>query len=575
MEIAIDRRSDNAARVPFERPIELAHPEFHDAFEAEGVDLSPGGLAARASCLPQVGARLSCRLPGPSAEESLQAQAEVAWVQPDGPRRGQFGMRFVELDTHTRSKITRMVGEQPSQSTASSVHLMLEGMKRPVEARVVGHDEDAVVVEQDLPLLERGRRVSIGDGEAPGWQGCIRGVELKLDDGMPRLTVTVATQPARAPFEAEHAEQAPSDPRTVELDATADQLLTSPLPSEPCVLDEPEMSVREPASAAPVGEPFEPESRPATEARGGSGAAPVEAPAMRVPELDPFRATAASGSAGTDVARPRRPLLAAQAGARLAAFWQGLWLRVRRVLAPVQAKMKRSRARFRISSVPVAWGALRRMTGTRSRKSRKGQVGHANQRRKQSGASADWLRALALGVIAFVGMALAVYALLPGGGDAEPKVDVEASSAAPSSPARAKPREAEPTPTTDEDPGSGAAPNVDDGPAAAEETATSSDSPTFGAQRVPNGRTYTLRMTDPVEKLDGVADESGFTVQIPGSLSLDRAGPLAAAHPAVRRSMILNRGNRSELTVRFAEEVQPVYRVRGKGASLEIEIEVP
>ena len=50
---------------------------------------------------------------------------------------------------------------------------------------------------------------------------------------------------------------------------------------------------------------------------------------------------------------------------------------------------------------------------------------------------------------------------------------------------------------------------------------------TFGAASVPNGRSFLIRMSRPVERIEGFALEDGFRITIHGSLSLDRAGPMA------------------------------------------------
>ncbi len=94
----------------------------------------------------------------------------------------------------------------------------------------------------------------------------------------------------------------------------------------------------------------------------------------------------------------------------------------------------------------------------------------------------------------------------------------------------------------------------------------------FGAPSVSNGRSFLIRMSQSITEIRGVAREDGFTVTIPGSLSLDRAGPIAAAHPLVERSMILNRGDHSELTIVFVAGHQPAYRVEARGSALEVVI---
>jgi hypothetical protein len=100
----------------------------------------------------------------------------------------------------------------------------------------------------------------------------------------------------------------------------------------------------------------------------------------------------------------------------------------------------------------------------------------------------------------------------------------------------------------------------------------SAPSSSFGADAVENGRISTLRMSQPVTSLVGQADENGFTVTIHGALSLDRAGPIAAANPSVERASILNRGDHCVLTVRFVTGRSPAYRVAIHGQAVEVTI---
>ena len=72
-------------------------------------------------------------------------------------------------------------------------------------------------------------------------------------------------------------------------------------------------------------------------------------------------------------------------------------------------------------------------------------------------------------------------------------------------------------------------------------------------------------MSNPVGEMDGIVEEDGFSVTIPGSLSLSRAGPIASSHPDVEHASILNRGDFSELTVRFVAGRRPAYRVEARG----------
>jgi hypothetical protein len=92
----------------------------------------------------------------------------------------------------------------------------------------------------------------------------------------------------------------------------------------------------------------------------------------------------------------------------------------------------------------------------------------------------------------------------------------------------------------------------------------------FGADSVSGGEKYVLRMSNPVVEMDGIIEEDGFSVTIPGSLSLSRAGPIATAHPDVEHASILNRGDFSELTLRFVAGRRPAYRVEARGPAVEI-----
>lgn len=94
----------------------------------------------------------------------------------------------------------------------------------------------------------------------------------------------------------------------------------------------------------------------------------------------------------------------------------------------------------------------------------------------------------------------------------------------------------------------------------------------FGADRVREGRTFTLRMSQPVREVRGEALPNGFRVIVPGSLSLDPARIIANNHVKVERAMILNRGDHAELVVRFVEGKSPDYQVRGEGAALQVTI---
>jgi hypothetical protein len=95
----------------------------------------------------------------------------------------------------------------------------------------------------------------------------------------------------------------------------------------------------------------------------------------------------------------------------------------------------------------------------------------------------------------------------------------------------------------------------------------------FGASKVPHGHRFTLRMSTRIQSLQGTADKGGFTLNIAGVLSLDRAGPISSAIKSVKHAMIVNRGDHAELSIRFADDRQPAYQASAEGNTLVLSIE--
>lgn len=200
----------------------------------------------------------------------------------------------------------------------------------------------------------------------------------------------------------------------------------------------------------------------------------------------------------------------------------------------------------------------------------------------------EGVRTLMLSLVAFAGAAGLVYALSPSGTE---EVDVHrevpttepapaAEPATPEEPVREQSTRGDDSPGREEPREPGSVPSTspyaeeegeDEEPEPEEESAPELTQ-AFGAASVPDARSFLLRMSQPVEAIRGIQDEDGFSVIIPDSLSLDRAGPIAAAHSAVERSMIINRGDHAELTVRFAEGESPDYRVSARGHAIEVQL---
>ena len=92
----------------------------------------------------------------------------------------------------------------------------------------------------------------------------------------------------------------------------------------------------------------------------------------------------------------------------------------------------------------------------------------------------------------------------------------------------------------------------------------------FGAASVPGATPFELRMTTPIDRIEGEATESGFTVRVFRSNSLSRAGPIAQQHPAVDRAAVENLGENAVLTIGWKPGRHPPYRVEAVGNRLRI-----
>ncbi|HEX4354803.1 MAG TPA: hypothetical protein VHZ95_17855, partial [Polyangiales bacterium] len=92
----------------------------------------------------------------------------------------------------------------------------------------------------------------------------------------------------------------------------------------------------------------------------------------------------------------------------------------------------------------------------------------------------------------------------------------------------------------------------------------------FGHKVVPNAKRFVLRMNGAVTALQGTSDKDGFSVIVPNVHALDRAAPIAAGSPSIARAMFLNRPDRAELHVRFANGKNPPYRISAQGNALEV-----
>ncbi len=654
MEAAVERRSAKGSRIPLDVLVELTHEDYEEAFEADGVNLSVGGLSMRAPYLPDVGARLRCRFEHPPSGERVEADAEVVWAQDTGTHTGEFGLRFVELGEGAERTIRRMVGTAylpppPSaedtidEQPPSTVELQLDGVGSPIVARVIHSDGEGMAVEQELPFLRLRTGITTPDGR----RGRIEAVDLAVDGDTPKLLLDVSydersfvvpeadatipdffpTSSPDTPDEgidagAEPAPEHEPEPRVVVAQAAPE----AREPSQVFVTTSREEHERELAARASARAEAEAEAEPETArstgaiARVRSSLAPA---ASRVaPAVGKIRAKSVALLAKLGpwwVALVAWSKRAAKAVAGRSGPWAlSAWSAVRRTggrsLYVVRERIGRrfprlapAEARRRTTSPPP-----RASNVTRPLRKQKRDAAVTVAARSRG-------RTLAVALVAAAAVAFAVYAFLPAGEPAaEGRIEVhreiapepatvdpeqgdtqatDVPASAPAAPAAA-PAPVEPTmPTAMRDPSreagpmppptfpslrEGARPQAPEGlpegsPYAVDvreggtvQTETTTSPTSFGSGSVPDGRSFLIRMSRPVEAIEGTRLTDGFRVRIPGSLSLDRAGPIASSHPFVERSMILNRGDHAELTIRFVEGRTPTYRVSARGSAIEV-----
>jgi hypothetical protein len=623
MEARTDRRASHAPRIPLDLLVQLSHEDFEEPFDADGVDVSASGLALRSDYLPEIGDRLRCRFDCPPTGSEIALDGEVVWAHDAGMRSGEFGMRFTDVDLAAESALRDMLAHFGAPTgVGSTVRLHLERVATPIEAEVVARSEGALEVEQELPFLKLGMSVAV-EGLGPA-HGRLASVDLRIEDGTPRLVLVVEHERVRAE---------PRDVQAIaeelgeqsEPDATLqDFVVPSELaaPREPAAQREP-AARRELASmleesdaeieAAVRRDPTDEARAFAIEARDaitpGDLSAPDEEPRTVWNDLvDAARtrskklALSALAYARTGVERAR-PAIAAffasalaltmklleRGGPRVKRFAARVALLGQGIYARVAAKTKGKR---RTTAAPV------RVAGPPKRRL---------QREEQEAPSPKKMRRIAiLSVLAFAGVGTAVYFFA---GEDEPAhaAPRPAPIAAPA-PAPMPPPVVAPAPVVAPLAADVAAPGAIDpltgAPLAADAPQLAAPQPageagqlgeptypslreaaqrqaqapapqaasgtTFGDASVPNGRATTIRMDNPVTSLRGHREPDGFTVTIPGALALDRAGPMAQANPSIERATILNRGDHSLLTVNFVAGRHPPYRVIARGSAIEI-----
>ena len=597
MEAQTDRRALDVHRIPLDMLVRLTHEDYEEPFDADGVDVSAGGIALRADYLPEIGDRLRCRFDAPPDGAEIELDGEVVWAHDAGERSGEFGLRFAAMDVEAEEALERIIAHLGGGAAHTArARLHLESVATPIDAEVIDRDARSLTVEQELPFLRIGMGVAV-EGHGPA-HGRLASVDLRIEEGVPRLLLVV-----------EDARPVESDETLRDYPSPREDTPSEPLPAlharagalHEDVDDEDDAIERDPHDDDALDDDslqhdaLQHDAIERLEARGHLDRVEVgdDRPAH------PLLAVAAErlGPAWTKT-RAGAAALAVKIRPSLAALWAKTLVFTAAVVAKGGPRTKRAwakvRAALEVLGGKVAARVLRGKAKRRTTATPPVRTAEAPRLRRQREEPASRSprktgRIVLISALAFAGVGTAVYAL--SGDDAAPEpaplvvpqpaapaaaAPVPESATLPIEPAPEAPAAPEPDPALEAGRlGEPTYPTLRDAtqapaPATVSAPATGTH---FGASDVPNGRSRTIRMSQPVTELRGERQPDGFTVTIPGSLALEGARGIAAANPtSIDQSMILNRGDHSVLTVRFIAGQSPPYRVVARGAAIEVTI---
>jgi hypothetical protein len=508
--------------VPLDEVLIKLHPEgFHQEFEADGINVGTGGLSMRASVLPEVGSTLRCQLDNPTGGEAIEMIGRVVWAHESGPHVGEFGIRFTHLSDDDQTRIEALI-QRWGRTTAKAptVRLLLDGVGSSIVAEVQSESDTELSVEQPLPFLAIGSAVM---NEGTSRRGHLEAVELKMDEATPKLVLSIG-------YEVE------DDPETSGGDGGGRDTLPEDTPS---------------AVQA---------SRRSREERMHD--------TPRIVRYDRGAETSESETAADRLrtyAKSATDQLASTVGNARAAVTDGLIPRITSNVKELFALI----ARF--------IGALRSQLDEKPRRKQvpRSEAARAHLKNtRRNGRRYLVVAAMACGIVA---AGWGVYLWAASASATATATETETGSETATATETATETETGTTTGT----GNGAETGSGIASVVAAEAYEVQGAPlppetvrgtAFGADSVCGGEKYVLRMSNPVAQMDGIIEADGFSVTIPGSLSLSRAGPIATAHPDVEHASILNRGDFSELTLRFVAGRQPTYRVEARGPAVEITI---
>lgn len=499
-------------RVPLDEVLIKLHPEgFHQEFEADGINVGAGGLSMRASVLPEVGSTLRCHLDNPTGGEAIEMIGRVVWAHESGPHVGEFGIRFTHLSNDDQIRIEALI-QRWGRTTAKApiVQLQLDGVGSPIMAEVQSETDTELSVEQPLPFLAIGSALL---NETAGRRGHLEAVELKMDDRTPKLVLSIGYEVEDAPG------------TSIEDDGDRDTL-----PEEmPSAAQANQRRREERMQDTPRIVRYDPE----VEVEGRLGGVDRLRASLRSAIAQVASMVGGAGTAMTDGLAPR-----------ITTNVKELFALVARFIGALRSRLDEKPRRRQVPRSEAARAHLKNTRRTRRRY--------------------VVVAGMVCGIVA-AGWVIYSWAASGSGTEAATATATEAATAT----ATATETGVETGNETETETVNETATYDAQGAPLPPETVRGT---VFGADSVAGGEKYVLRMSNPVADMDGIIEADGFSVTIPGSLSLSQAGPIANAHPDVEHASILNRGDFSELTLRFVAGRQPAYRVEARGPAIEITI---
>ncbi|AKU96747.1 hypothetical protein AKJ09_03411 [Labilithrix luteola] len=565
MNTASDRRAPGAMRIPFDAMVEVGG-SLGPSFEAQAVNLSEEGMQLRTAYLPEVGQPIRCRFDAGQGV-SVLAAGEVLWNEDHG-EGGEFGVRFTNLDGQSTVALHRILGMAeegvlPKAPQGRKIRLHIDGLASPMRARVRASQGTSVTAFSELGFLQVGKGLDIEDaGSGARRPAMIDGVSVEVpnESRVPQLVVTLRYDDEAAEAEARSIGEAPTMVARHEAEEAHDDEMSASEHDDAQAEGDEEES--EEVAMADAGH-AEQSAHSTSEAVDAAGEHDVE-----VEESNKLKGTlvrtASKITPAVEMwakrAKTTFALLAARAAKKSGGKGDDVAIPMRRMTAPPPGgglhtagrKVVRYESEEKKMEEPTKAESPLKIT------------------KKKAAVAGAGIVAIALAAFALHKPAPAAVATAPVE-SAAPVAELPAAPASASAPAPAPapmPVQAANDPLMQ---ASAAAfgQRVNDEPSFDAPKKKPGKVTPFGNGPVGSGNVMRIKMDGAIEKIHGASQPSGFTVVIPGRLSLEAAAPLAAKDSRIAAIRMSNEPSGAELSVTFKDGV-PNYQVRAKGDSLEL-----